>query len=96
MRAKRAAQRPGRRPTASAWGDGRQVAWVAVVGELCTIEDLYDAVMEVTEQRSLAAKLYNAELHFVVPKWSKNGATDTALKRRLARLELTPSRVWAV
>ena len=45
---------------------------------------------------SSAAKLYNAELHFVVPKWSTIGATDTALKRRLARLELTASRVWTV
>ena len=43
-----------------------------------------------------AAKLYSAELHFVVPKWSTIGATDAALKRRLARLELTASRVWTV
>jgi hypothetical protein len=45
---------------------------------------------------SSAAKLYNAELHFVVPKWATSGAVDPALKRRLARLELTANRVWTV
>lgn len=43
-----------------------------------------------------AAKLYNAELHFVVPKWTSVGAIDSVLKRRLARLELTVNRVWTV
>lgn len=43
-----------------------------------------------------AAKLYNAELHFVVPKWSHAGAIDPVLKRRLARLELVANRVWTV
>jgi len=43
-----------------------------------------------------AAKLYNAELHFVVPKWSHMGAIEPVLKRRLARLELTVNRVWTV
>ncbi|MBX5480844.1 MAG: hypothetical protein IRZ16_03185 [Myxococcaceae bacterium] len=43
-----------------------------------------------------AARLYNAELHFVVPKWTPMGAIDTLLKRRLARLELTANRVWTV
>jgi len=43
-----------------------------------------------------AAKLYNAELHFVVPKWSTNGPVDPALKRRLARMELTANHVWTV
>lgn len=43
-----------------------------------------------------AAKLYNAELHFVVPKWHPNVAVDPLLRRRLARLELTPNRVWNV
>ena len=43
-----------------------------------------------------AAKLYNAELHFVVPKWSHMGAIDPVLKRRLSRLELTVNRVWTV
>lgn len=45
---------------------------------------------------SSAAKLYNAELHFVVPKWSDKGAIDQNLRRRLARLELTVNRVWTV
>jgi hypothetical protein len=43
-----------------------------------------------------AAKLYNAELHFVCPKWTPAGAIDPALKRRLARMELTPNQVWTV
>ncbi len=43
-----------------------------------------------------AAKLYNAELHFVVPKWASTGAVDPGLKRRLARMELTANRVWTV
>ncbi len=43
-----------------------------------------------------AAKLYSAELHFVVPKWVPTGPVDQALKRRLARMELTVNRVWLV
>jgi hypothetical protein len=43
-----------------------------------------------------AAKLYNAELHFVVPKWCHLGAIDPVLKRRLSRLELMVNRVWTV
>jgi hypothetical protein len=43
-----------------------------------------------------AAKLYSAELHFVVPKWSETGAIDPLLKRRLSRLDLTANRVWTV
>jgi hypothetical protein len=43
-----------------------------------------------------AAKLYNAELHFVVPRWSADGAIDPALKRRLSRMDLTVNRVWTV
>jgi hypothetical protein len=43
-----------------------------------------------------AAKLYSAELHFVVPKWTPVGAVDPLLKRRLARLDLTANRVWTV
>lgn len=43
-----------------------------------------------------AAKLYNAELHFVVQKWSPVGPVDAALKRRLARMELLVNRVWLV
>ena len=43
-----------------------------------------------------AARLYNAELHFVVPKWADAGAVDPVLKRRLRRMELTANRVWTV
>ncbi|MBN1206150.1 MAG: hypothetical protein JXB05_14630 [Myxococcaceae bacterium] len=43
-----------------------------------------------------AAKLYTAELHFVVPKWVASGSVDQALKRRLARMELTVNRIWMV
>jgi len=45
---------------------------------------------------SSAARLYNAELHFVVPKWTEAGAIDPALKRRLARLDLTANHIWTV
>ena len=45
---------------------------------------------------SSAAKLYNAELHFVVPKWPSSGPIDPTLRRRLARMELTANRVWTV
>lgn len=45
---------------------------------------------------SSAARLYSAELHFVCPKWTEDGAIDPALKRRLARLDLTPNHVWTV
>lgn len=43
-----------------------------------------------------AAKLYNAELHFVVPKWTPAGAPLDQLKRRLGRLDLVANHVWAV
>jgi hypothetical protein len=45
---------------------------------------------------SSAAKLYNAELHFVTPKWHPNKAIDPLLRRRLSRMELTPNRIWNV
>lgn len=45
---------------------------------------------------SSAARLYNAELHFVVPKWARNGPVDPVLRRRLARMELPFNRVWTV
>src|SRR3954465_7891510 len=32
---------------------------------------------------SSAAKLYSAELHFVVPKWAGQGPIDSVLRRRL-------------
>jgi hypothetical protein len=43
-----------------------------------------------------AAKLYNAELHFVVPKWSSVGSVDPLLRKRLARMELIINRLWTV
>jgi hypothetical protein len=43
-----------------------------------------------------AAKLYNAELHFAVPKWHATGAIDPLLRRRLNRMELTANRVWTL
>jgi hypothetical protein len=45
---------------------------------------------------SSAAKLYNAELHFVVPKWSAIGSVDPSLRKKLQRMDLTPNRVWSV
>jgi hypothetical protein len=45
---------------------------------------------------SSAARLYNAELHFVVPKWSAMGSVDAVLRRRLARMDLPFNRVWMV
>ncbi|HME90406.1 MAG TPA: hypothetical protein VKE49_03220 [Myxococcaceae bacterium] len=43
-----------------------------------------------------AARLFSAELHFVVPKWAAQGAIDALLRRRLECLNLVPHRVWAV
>lgn len=45
---------------------------------------------------SSAAKLYGAELHFVVPKWSASGPGDQLLKRRLERLDIAHARIWVV
>jgi hypothetical protein len=45
---------------------------------------------------SSAAKLYSAELHFVVPKWATSGPVDAVLRRRLARMELLANHVWTV
>lgn len=45
---------------------------------------------------SSAARLYNAELHFVVPKWAAGGPIDPILRRRLQRMDLTFNRVWTV
>lgn len=69
-----------------------------IIMEVVTASDVEDPRHE--NRWSLlasAAKLYNAELHFVVPKWTHDaGAIDAALKRRLARMELTVNRVWTV
>lgn len=68
-----------------------------VIVEVVTPESVEDP--EADNRWSLlasAAKLYNAELHFVVPKWTNVGAIDPVLKRRLQRLELTVNSVWTV
>lgn len=43
-----------------------------------------------------AARLYNAELHFVVSKWHPEGALEPQLRKRLGRMDLVPTRVWNV
>ncbi len=43
---------------------------------------------------SSAAKLYSAELHFVVPRWSPLGPTDQILRRRLQRMEILSHHIW--
>lgn len=45
---------------------------------------------------SSAAKLYQAELHFVVPRWEPRGPVNRVLRRRLASLEIFPNKIWAV
>ena len=45
---------------------------------------------------SSAAKLYNAELHFAVPRWHSGGPIEPMLRRRVARMDLTINRVWAL
>jgi hypothetical protein len=45
---------------------------------------------------SSAAKLYQAELHFVVPRWQPAGAVHRDLRRKLASLEIVPNYIWAV
>ncbi len=43
-----------------------------------------------------AARLYGAELHFVVPRWHTSGEVAPLLRRRLASLDLLPNRIWNV
>lgn len=43
-----------------------------------------------------AARLYGAELHFCVPRWSRAGASDQRLRQRLGRLDIRPHRIWTV
>jgi hypothetical protein len=45
---------------------------------------------------SSAAKLYSAELHFVVPKWADTGPIESLLRKRLHSLELPYNHVWTV
>lgn len=43
-----------------------------------------------------AARLYAAELHFVVPRWTRLGSIDRRLRRRLQEMGLFPNRIWQV
>lgn len=43
-----------------------------------------------------AARLYGAELHFVLKAWRRKGSLEGPLKRRLAELELPSGRIWTV
>lgn len=68
-----------------------------IIMEVVTPEDLKDPLCE--NRWALlgsAARLYGAELHFVVPRWSERGAVDEPLRRRLHRMELVPNHVWKV
>jgi hypothetical protein len=68
-----------------------------IIMEVVTAESVEDPRSENRwSLLSSAAKLYNAELHFVIPKWVERGAIDPILRRRLARMDLTPNRVWTV
>ena len=72
-------------------------AQTPIILEVVTNASIEDPTMENRwSLLSSAAKLYNAELHFVVPKWTPQGAIDQALRRRLARMELVANRVWTV
>lgn len=43
-----------------------------------------------------AARLYSAELHFVVPRWTERGSIDRKLRRRLRDMDVRPGRIWQV
>ena len=43
-----------------------------------------------------AARLYSAELHFVVPRWTQRGSIERRLRRRLGEMGLRPRRIWQV
>jgi hypothetical protein len=43
-----------------------------------------------------AARLYSAELHFVVPRWSTRGSIDRRLRRRLSDMDVHPNHIWKV
>jgi hypothetical protein len=68
-----------------------------IILEVVTAENVSDPTADNRwSLLSSAARLYNAELHFVVPKWDPKGSVDAALRRRLQRLELAFNRVWNV
>ena len=45
-----------------------------------------------------AAAMYDAELQFVVPSWTVEGfpTVEQRLRQRLANLDITPRKVWAL
>jgi hypothetical protein len=43
-----------------------------------------------------AARLYSAELHFVVPRWTARGSIDRKLRRRLRDMDVHAGRIWQV
>ena len=43
-----------------------------------------------------AARLYAAELHFVVPRWTRLGNIERRLRGRLRDMGLRPNRIWQV
>jgi hypothetical protein len=43
-----------------------------------------------------AARVYSAELHFVVPRWTSRGSIDRPLRRRLQDMHVHPNRIWLV
>ena len=43
-----------------------------------------------------AARLYAAELHFVVPRWTRLGNIERRLRGRLRDMGLHPNRIWQV
>ena len=43
-----------------------------------------------------AARLYAAELHFVVPRWTTRGSIERRLRHRLQAMGLHPNRIWQV
>src|SRR5215469_4298744 len=43
-----------------------------------------------------AARLYAAELHFVVPRWTRLGSIERRLRGRLRDMGLSPNRIWQV
>lgn len=43
-----------------------------------------------------AARLYSAELQFVVPRWTARGSIDRKLRRRLRDMDVHVGRIWQV
>ena len=43
-----------------------------------------------------AARLYSAELQFVVPRWTDRGSIERKLRRRLRDMDVHVGRIWQV